>query len=499
MKQENPGADRAIIIGAGMAGLLAARVLSEHFAAVEVIERDHLPQEPANRPGTPQAYHPHRLIPSGRVQLEQFFPGLTDELLAHGAFLRENRPIHLINHFGAIEVPDEREAGSSRALLEWLIRRRVAKLGNVHFYGGKEVLGLLATGDQGRVTGLYVRERGKTGERQSLLAELVVDASGHTSKVISWLSLLGYPAPETEALNVSLGYSTRYYKVPPNLADPKSTILVEGDPSKGMAIAAFGLIENNLAELVIYRAGGAAYPSTDGDRFEQEVTELISPLVATEVQKLEPLEEPRGFRVMKSLRHHFEQMPRWPQGLLVIGDAMCNFDPIHGQGMTIAAMEAEILGNALAEQRVNPQPKFEVRVLQQMQTALESAWWLTLVADLRWPGVEYKGHQSLQGVAFAQKFFDLYLKEAFGKGNMQRFGIYYMMVALVISPRQIINAETFKSLLANDDSAEAEQLRTEFFPMGGTQAEMEKVEELLDQGLPTFARGVELADMQQPA
>jgi 2-polyprenyl-6-methoxyphenol hydroxylase-like FAD-dependent oxidoreductase len=344
-----------------------------------------------------------------------------------------------------------------------------------------------------------VRERGKTGERQSLFAELVVDASGHTSKVISWLSLLGYPAPETEALNVSLGYSTRYYKVLPDLADPKSTILVEGDPSKGMATAAFGMIENNLAELVIYRAGGAAYPSTDGDRFEKEVTELISPLIAAEVQKLEPLEEPRGFRVMKSLRHHFEQMAHWPQGLLVIGDAMCNFDPIHGQGMTIAAMEAEILGNALAEQRINPQPDFEVRVLQQMQTALESAWWLTLVADLRWPGVEYKGHLSLQGVAFAQKFFDLYLKEAFGRGNMELFGIYYMMVALVISPRQIIKAETFKNLLANDDSAEAEQLRAEFFPMGGTQAEIEKVEGLLEQWLPTFARGVELADMQQPA
>jgi 2-polyprenyl-6-methoxyphenol hydroxylase-like FAD-dependent oxidoreductase len=474
--------EKALVIGGGIAGLLAARVLSSRYEEVLIVERDEFPERPVNRPGVPQAYHPHRLLPPGKMILEKLFPGYTEELLAHGAFLRENKTVHLIYPQGSIELPEDRDVGSSRALFEWVMRQRIQQLANVHFLSMQEVTGLLTTPDQTRVTGVHLRERSQSGQRQTVMADLVVDASGRSSKLIRWLNALGYGVPEAERIKVSLGYSTRHYKIPPHLVNQWSVIFIESDPARGIANGVLGVIENNIAEMVLARAGGESYPTTDGDEYVKEVAKLLSPKIAEVLPELEPLDEPRGYRVPESFRYHFEAMPRWPAGLLVMGDALCNFDPVYGQGITVAAIEAEILVACLDDQYLRPRPEFERIVLQQMQDAIESAWWLSAVADLRWSGVEYTGSQPLKGVTFTQKYLNLVLKQAFGEGNMALLEKYFMVTGLVISPRELINAEMVNSVLEADASSEAQQLRDEFFGKDGR-----SMEEILDQMLPSFA------------
>jgi hypothetical protein len=241
-------------------------------------------------------------------------------------------------------------------------------------------------------------------------------------------------------------------------------------------------IEDNIAEVTLYYAGGEYYPTTDGNDYEEEANKLLSPLIAEVLQGLEPISEPRGYRVPECVRNHFEQMERWPVGLLVLGDALCNFDPIFGQGMTVAAIEAEILATCLLEQRSNPQPDFERGVLQRMQDAIEPAWWLSAVADLRWSGVEYAGPYPLKGIEFTQKYFDLYLHQVFGQHNMHFFEQYYMMTSLLISPREVLSAEMVNAVLAAAGSAQAKQLRDEFLRVDG-----QSLEEKLDQLIPRFA------------
>ncbi|MFE5321977.1 NAD(P)/FAD-dependent oxidoreductase [Paenibacillus sp. NPDC056579] len=465
---------KAIIMGGSMAGLLTARVLSDLFEDVVIVDRDEFPDEPVNRAGTPHANHPHRLLQRGKVIFEELFPGYTDELHRNGAFAREGKTVHFTNQYGTLEMPEtEKDMGFSRALFEWVIRQRISALANVRFLPRHEVSGLQSSADGTSVTGVYVRERGKTGEAEALVADLVVDASGRSSKVVPWLQSLGYEVPEAERLKVSLGYSTRHYKLSAQHADRWSVILVDAVPAKKIGTGALGTIENQIAEVSLYCAGGEAYPTTDADRYEEEAARLLSPVLADVLKELEPVGNPRGYRVPECFRQHFEQMSSWPSGLFVLGDAFCNFDPIYGQGMTIAAIEAQLLGKCLQEQRCKPKRNFELDVFAQIQKAIEPAWWMSLVADLRWSGVEYSGPASKKGIAFAQQYFDLYLGNAVGSGNGQLLEKYYDVTGMMISLREIMNPETIVQVLALDETGEAQRLSAEFFGEEGKAMEKE--------------------------
>ncbi len=156
-------------------------------------------------------------------------------------------------------------------------------------------------------------------------------------------------------------------------------------------------------------------------------------------------------------------MENWPSGLLVLGDAFCNFDPIYGQGMTVAAIEAEMLDTCLKEHFTH-KPGFERKVLQRMQQAIEPAWWLSSIADLRWKGVEHVGAVPLKGVKFAQKYFALYLKQAIkqaNEGNSSMLQKYIMMNGLVHSPHEIINSDMLSMLITGDESSEGKELLKE--------------------------------------
>jgi len=296
--------------------------------------------------------------------------------------------------------------------------------------------------------------------------------------------------PQSERLKISLGYSTRRYRIPGGRKEELDVIRLEGDPLKTTHAAAFSIIENDIAEMVLWNLNGQ-YPSIDPALFEQDIRHLGCPLLNEVLEGLEPIGLPRGFRVSELSRQHFEQMQQWPTGLLVMGDAFCQLDPVYGQGMTLAAMEAEILETSLRHQLIHLQPSFEIDVHQKMQNCIEVAWWLNVVSDLRWKGVEYVGTKPIQGLQFAQNYLEHVLQVSTEQTNYEIFGLYWLVNSLFLSPSELFNVEMVTALLAAGGSGEAKQRLDHWMKESD-----EPLEERLERLLPSF-KGATFATIDQ--
>jgi hypothetical protein len=361
----------------------------------------------------------------------------------------------------------------------------------VCFLSHQDVIGLVASSDRKRIAGICVREHGQLAERTIIAADLIVDASGCSSKLSHWLQELGYHLSEDEQVHSAIGYSTRYYQFPTDAQHEWSSALKPFSQSDGVA---FSLLENHTCAVIIGNIGGQ-YPPTDAAAFEQRLAVAIGTYLPTLLQDAQPLDDPRGYRIPVCVRHHFEQMEDWPTGLLVMGDAFCNFDPIYGQGMSVAAMEAETLARCLHEQQSSPHPGFERHVLGRMQEAIAPAWWLSSVSDLNTPGVTYTGSSPLRGVRSIQLYLDLYLKyapvhdrELLQEGRQgQTYTLKnFLMHGLVISPREVMNTRVLATLLAMGEVSEERQLLAELL-----QGYPQRFEAILDEIIPDFSRAFE--------
>ncbi|CAG7644405.1 Putative epoxidase LasC [Paenibacillus solanacearum] len=448
---------KAIVIGGSIAGLLTARVLSDYYEEVLIIDKDHFPDRPADRAGTPHGFHPHRFTMRGKQITERLFPGYENDLLALGAPTSLNKTVLNLNAYGSFTGPYQRnDIKFSRAALEWVLRQRVKRLPQVRLLSNHDVIELITDSGRSAVTGVQVRERGKT-ERQAIAGDMVVDTSGRHSRLPQWLESLGYDVPDPDLLKVNLGYSTRRYKVPSELrhvADTWDVINIAGRPGSGTYTGVFSFIENHVAEMLLYRPGGH-YPPTDAEAFEQAVASLPNPVITDILRQLEPLGPPRGFRVPELYRHRYERMPQWPSGLLVLGDALCIYDPIFGQGMTVAAMEAEVLESCLSERNRASTDGFERLVLQKIQETIEPAWWLNCANDLQWTGVQYAGSEPLKGITFGQQYMDLYLKHATVTQSWELYGLYWAVNTLSVSPERILNPQMASTVLGATDEGRA--------------------------------------------
>ena len=377
--------DRAVVLGASMAGLLAARVLGDAYGQVTVIDRDKLPRPGSSRHGVPHGRHLHALLARGQQALEELFPGLTAELVAHGApagdVLADGR--WYLNGHRLRQAPTGLVAlCASRPFLEGHVRARVRALPNVTVLDRCDVAGLAATPDGGRVTGARVLPRVDGGAEQLLGADLVVDATGRGSRTPLWLEALGYARPAKEQVRIGLGYATRTYRLPSDALGGELGLVEAPTPQHPRAGA---LLMQEGDRWIVTLAGMLGdYPPTDPDGFLDFARSLRFPDIHEAIWDAEPLDDPVAFRFPASVRHRYERLDRFPDGLLVLGDAVCSFNPIYGQGMSVAAVEALALRRHL-ERGVEPQPH---RFFHDLARTVDVPWDIAVGGDLVFPGVQ---------------------------------------------------------------------------------------------------------------
>jgi hypothetical protein len=369
----------AVVIGSGMGGLLATRVLSDYFERVTVLERDELTADDP-RKGVPQGHHAHGLLATGWRILQGLFPGFEQELLEAGAQVGDSTRDGLwFQHGGYLTQTkgDLPVVCLSRPLLEGKVRARVLGLSNVHLRTGADVRGLLSP-DRRRVTGVEV-VCGSTTE--SLEADLVLDASGRGSRSSAWLEALGYAKPEVSEIKINVGYASRVYRrAASDLGGNTHLIIAAKAPQKrgGVLLAR----ENDCWMATLIGMLGDHCP-TDEAGFLEFAKSLPTPDLYEVISKAEPLSGISSYRYPSSLRRHFERLKQFPTGFMVFADAVCSFNPIFGQGMTVAALEAQVLERSLAQGLEGLWSRF----IRRASKVVDIPWTLAASADLAYPEV----------------------------------------------------------------------------------------------------------------
>jgi 2-polyprenyl-6-methoxyphenol hydroxylase-like FAD-dependent oxidoreductase len=377
--------DQAVVLGGSMAGLLAARVLSERFKHVVVIERDALPPAGQHRRGVPHDRHVHALHPRGLEILNELFPGFSTTLAASGAVLCDI----LGDTRWQLSGSQLRRARtglaalfSSRPFLEGHIRAMVQRLPGVRFLQESSICGLTVTPDKRVVAGVQVR--GPDGLSSQVAGGLVVDATGRGSRTPAWLAELGYSRPAEERVEIGLGYATRLYRLQPGALGGDQAILTAGTLANSRA-GALAVTEGGRHILTVAGICGD-FPPTDPAGFDEFVAGLPMPDIAKAIAGADPLDDPVPFRFPASVRRRYERLAAFPAGLLVIGDAVCSFNPIYGQGMTVAAAEAMTLRALLARDAL-PDAR---RYFRAIAAAIDVPWDIAVSADLAFPQVPGK-------------------------------------------------------------------------------------------------------------
>ncbi len=392
--QANNSQGHAIVIGGSIAGLLAARVLTEHFAKVTIIERDHKTDKAEFRKGTPHARHAHILMGRGQAIMEDLFPGFIQDLRNHGGI-----PMNMGNDFtfyvrGAWCQPFTSaivNTGASRPLLEAILYSRLENQPQIQILTGQEVLALRADSSGQRVTGVDLRVRGEGTQHETYLAaDLVVDASGRDSHAPAWLASLGYSAPEEVSVNAFPGYTTRIYQRPANFTEWKGMYMMPMAPNGTRGGVILPMEGDRWQVTLIGMAKD--YPPTDEAGFLEFARSLPSPRFYAAIKQAEPLTAPYGYRRAENRLRYYEKLPRYLEGLLVCGDAVYALNPVYGQGMTVAALGSLVLDECLKSQRQRKAAGDMTGLAKQFQKKLAGViadpWQLATSQDFGWPVTE---------------------------------------------------------------------------------------------------------------
>ena len=406
--------EHAVVIGGSMAGLLAARVLADSFARVTLVERDRFPDGPVFRAGVPQSRHAHILLLHGRLLLEQMFPGIVAELRVAGAE-NVNWPRDMLwlspggwsARYDGIEM-----LTCSRELIEWTVRRRVAALPGMRFVERCDAVGLLPRADGAAVVGVRLRHRDVAANpedadtapprEEELAADLVADASGRDSQAPRWLEALGYPTPAQVTINPLLGYGSRYYARPADRNRGWQGALFSGTPTTPRA-AVLLPIEGNRWHVTVAGMGGD-YPATDDAGFLEFLRGLRSPLLYDVLRDAEPLSPVVGYRRTENQMRRYERLVRRPERFVVLGDAACAFNPIYGQGMSVAALSAELLGTCLRERPNGDLTGLAGDFQRRLAHITGLAWLLATGEDSRYPTTQ--GPRPGVSARLAHRYFD---------------------------------------------------------------------------------------------
>ena len=379
--------EHAVVLGASMGGLLAARVLSEFYDRVTVVERDELTDRAVPRRGVPQSRQPHVLMSRCGEIVDELFPGLLDELVAHGAHCWNDGDLsrfhvffggHLVTRTGSIPNPGSLITHhASRPFIECHVRRRLRRIPNVTVLDRHDIVDLTAS--DGRVTGALLH-RHEDRQAVTLEADVTVDATGRGSRTPAVLQRLGYGRPEEQELAVHVTYSSVPVRIPAGTLR-EHTFARLFEPGRPHGFVMF----RTEGETWLVCAGtlGSVEPPATQDEIVDFGVDWLPPHALAAARAAEPLSEVRMHRFPANRWRRYDRMTQKPDGLLVLGDAVCSFNPIYGQGMTIASMEALVLRDCLRHGDVELPQRFHRASAKKIRVA----WQTAVGSDLALPEI----------------------------------------------------------------------------------------------------------------
>ncbi|HVW29066.1 MAG TPA: hypothetical protein VHC69_27060 [Polyangiaceae bacterium] len=416
MKQALRKRTHAVVVGGSMAGLIVTRVLTDHFERVTLVERDVLPDGAEQRRGVPQARHTHGLLAAGRQVIERLFPGIDDELLGEGALSGDVLAKSRWCFEGAVLARKQSDITGfmlSRPLLESVVRRRVLSLPKVTVLQGRRADAPVLDG--GSVVGMKLAE-------EVVVADLVVDASGRGSRTPSWLEQSGYEPPPEERVEVGVQYTTRLFQRDGSELGGDEVAVIPPTPSgkRGGVM----LAQEGKRWTVTLMSHFSAKPPEELPAFIEFAKSLPSRDIYDVVSRAVPIGDAACTSFPASIRRRYERLSRLPAGLVVVGDAICSFNPIYGQGMSVAALEAAELDRVLAGDDEDLPRRFFARAAK----VVDIPWSIAVGTDLRLP--EATGPRG-PGVSFVNWYLEKLHRAAHRDPELS---VAFLLVANLLAP-----------------------------------------------------------------
>jgi 2-polyprenyl-6-methoxyphenol hydroxylase-like FAD-dependent oxidoreductase len=376
---------RAVVVGAGLGGLAAARVLADYFDEVVILDRDDLPDDAAPRPGVPQGKHPHGLLGGGLKALENLFPGFGNELIQAGAEPVEPGFDMLYEIPGQDVWPRIKLSwptyAMSRPLIERTLRRQVERIGKIKVRGGCRVLNIASEARSLAANG--IRYEGPDGNRKTLESDLIVDGSGNGSLTVEFLKATDRRPPTETRIGVNMRYASAFFERVDIGNDYKGVFTFPDAPEQSRG----GLIlpaESKRYQVVLIGRGNDI-PPVNGDEFMSYARTLPTPSVYNAIKNAKRLTGISPFAFVESRWRHFARVPDFPNGLLPIGDAICRFNPVYGQGMTVALQEANLLFDVLRRLDGSQLATLAPTFLAKAETLMADPWAMSAIPDFVYP------------------------------------------------------------------------------------------------------------------